>query len=479
MHTTRFATASHSLTQTTGSVIGLSTVAIVGNLFSLSVVLNALPMTLEFEHMHAYKIGPMPLGYMPFFLTLALMSLVSFGSRPSSSVARVTTPILKRPLNKSSSIPWTIFGPLVGLVLYILASCFWVVSHRSWLIYSVMWFYYIVSFLLITTWFARHLDWVQCKSIFTWMGYATVFVAAVGIIRYLVLGNPDANPWPLINRNGFVFYLIPSIPVLYAACETTGKSRFVALSLLCIAMIGCALTFSRMGMMGMSLAMGLYFLYPTTRTFARGLLAVLFSAVCLWLISRYVPHVSAKIESITNTVTALVTDAEIMEGQLDYRRFVLLEEAKAIVREHWLLGTGVGLENYLENYSANEMEPMKPHNLYLSYLAEFGVVGFSCLLAFMLGITYCLFRAVRHARNTNAFPLMKGLLCGHVAVMFMFVFNEYITSPTVWAFWGFAIGAALIVLQQPILVFHPRNSRDDYSTDGGRRYRRYPVPQSY
>ena len=91
-------------------------------------------------------------------------------------------------------------------------------------------------------------------------------------------------------------------------------------------------------------------------------------------------------------------------------RFTLWRECLGILRKHWLLGVGLGQENFYNAYlpfSTGTLDFQPPHSNmgYLEIFLSTGIVGFLSFLLFFLGIFPRLHRAARQTDAENRWPL--------------------------------------------------------------------------
>jgi O-antigen ligase len=159
--------------------------------------------------------------------------------------------------------------------------------------------------------------------------------------------------------------------------------------------------------------------------------------------SRLVERIKETPSFISSVIWA---NNEIKPGDPDYKRQELADATKKIIQKHWLLGTGVGLENYRIAFReiSDYQKESRAHNFFLSYLAEFGVIGFSL----MLYILFLLFIAFENKRkrisdfysDDKHKILLISFESGFLVVLVSLTMNEYISFPLIWFFWGIGLG---------------------------------------
>ena len=400
------------------------------NLWLLAVLANAFLITVPYQGMHTFDIGGVPAGYFPFILCLLILSVLS------------KFRIYKKYLIINLSF--------VGIISYGVFSLWWVVDYNSWFVYFMMWSVYILSFLFISYFISKYLTLNELVTFLRRMVFVAGLVSIVGLLRF-IMGFADANPWPLIIRNGYIFFAVPLIPMVYALKDygSLGKLSFVMVLLPVLA--GIVLTFSRTGFVGICISIMGYLLYSArVHKFRPSLkLVVRISTILILFLVLLVavPHISRRLVLMYTSAMSIAATGEIATGKLDYKRFILVSEAMRIFKEHWILGTGMGLGNYLSYFDGN-ISPARPHNLYLSYLAEFGLIGFLFLFIFLTSLGIKLYKTVKLTKGSKEFFLAKAFFMGHISILIMFIFHEYITAPYVWFFWAVAVGFGLIMARK-------------------------------
>uniref|UniRef100_A0A7C3RIJ0 O-antigen ligase domain-containing protein n=1 Tax=Dictyoglomus thermophilum TaxID=14 RepID=A0A7C3RIJ0_DICTH len=215
------------------------------------------------------------------------------------------------------------------------------------------------------------------------------------------------------------------------------------------------LVFSRTAYIGLVFSLFMYYIIYHIVNFyrinllslLRRILRFLLVTILLYILMINIPHFKEKIIIGFETVNKVIKFGEIKEGESDYRRYLLIKESIRIFKEHWLLGTGLGLENYLYYFNENTI-PAKPHSLYLSYLAEFGLIGFSFLVLFLFSILQVLYKTILYTIGKKEVYLSIGFFVGHLTILIMFLFNEYITAPYTWFFWATAVAYSLLVRKE-------------------------------
>jgi len=403
------------------------------NLWFFSLIMNSIFIKTPYMGMHTITIMGIPMGYIPFIISLSIIILFSKFKFP-----------------KLDSIMMLSIG---GIIFYCIFSILYVIDYKSWFTYFFMWFFYIISFLLLIEFYYLYITLEDFVIYLNRMLIIFSAVSLVGLCRFLLFGFGDANPWPFINRNGVIFSFVPFIPLILALKDYHVYNNFKFLVMLSLILLNMILIFSRTGYIGVFVSIFGYYIFNFSisklSTFFKMLLRSFITIIVLYMLVINIPYFKGKLTIGFNTISKLIEFNEIKAGEPDYRRFLLMKEAIRIFKEHWILGTGLGLDNYLHYFNENTI-PAKPHSFYISYLAEFGLLGFSFLILFLISLTLYLYKAVRLTSEAKEKFLALGFLVGHLSILIMFFFNEYITAPYTWFFWATAVSFSLIVKKQRV-----------------------------
>jgi len=399
------------------------------NLWLFALLLNASLITFPYLGMDGMRVPGIrfPIGYIPFIALFLLLALYSRGKFYG-----------KLPLIRFS---------IYGIWLYGIVSLFWVKDFLSWFQYFSMWVLYSSFFLFSSYSLGKHLKIQDLLKFLRRFLAALSIVCIIGLFKFFILGFGDANPWPLINRNGTIFTLVPLIPLIFALRDIGFiKQRFFWISIILFFLL-VGLIFSRMGLIGSIFSVGGYLFYKSKQKILTLFKILLFLVLILgitFIISQgKIAYSLQRLSRTYNSGTTILKGEELSPETGDWRRFVLFKEGLRIFKEHWLLGTGMGLDNYRFYFNQNiPTTPAKPHCFYLSYMAEFGILGFSFLLLFLGYLTLIFNRAVKKTINSKFNYIAKAIFVGHLSILIMLLFNEYITSPFTWFYW--ALGLALV-----------------------------------
>jgi O-antigen ligase len=334
------------------------------------------------------------------------------------------------------------------LTLAVVFSVVRAANHVEALLYATAWgLYGYVVLRLMTHLSARFNLWRLASGVAT----ATMVLAGIGIVKY-VLSNEGSiryfyrsNPITSLDNNALIFLTVPvgilAFALLLARPNRRHLLAFVVISLQIV------LEQSRTGLIG--LVMGILMVTALvrgrrTRSAVAAWIVVAVLAGSLLLADvvgvlqlgryRYIPD-----------VVGMWTGGEV--SVYDLHRRNLVEGAKEVIRHHFILGTGFGRDNYVAAFETTSVSMggrnyLLAHNLYLTYLAQFGILGFLMLLGFFAAIGLDLWRSYKRARDPALRVLLAACVAGHAAILVMFAGNEYIIAPFPWWFWGLALGIA-------------------------------------
>ncbi len=380
----------------------------------------------------------LPLEYVPL--------LMVFGAGWFSGVFR------GRPFLPSRPRYLSIFA--LGIIFYGASSFGWVVNHRLWLQYFIMWLVYLFSFFAMVGSFSgeapeRFLKFLdQFFLILT--AYALLIVGRHFISPVQPYAGGDYLDFaPIIRyRISQVLTILPYIPVAIRMYFAT--NRPVYLVFLGVGSSEILLSLSRAGIVGWIAVLvlsavigGRELVQPKNR---RRILAVVLTVTLAVAIS-----VELGGERFIQRVLSILYIGQIWFGNLSGPqalsevgaggRSILVREALRIFLERPWLGTGVG--NYLEYVQSGPVLPASPHNFYLTYLSEFGVLGFVPLLAFVLYLMYFLWYRSAMVGDIDQRVVLQGFIAANVAFLVIFLASDFMTTPYIWFFWGLSIAYGL------------------------------------
>lgn len=260
-----------------------------------------------------------------------------------------------------------------------------------------------------------------------------VLVAAsiVGLARYAVGIETDANFIPLMNRNGTVVLIALLFPLVFHVHATQGKSRTWLLVCAGTIALCVTLTFSRSGLLGLLAGTVLYYWRFSLMGLLKFCTAVL--VIALFLASGIAERTTERLLMSARTVSAMAEGREVDRSIGDHNRVILVNSAIATAKKHFWFGTGLGMENYREGLRKASLLPVtsKAHNFYLSYFTELGLIGFALLLAILQRV---------YAGLAPMGSPFRAFRTSFLVMALMMTMNEYILLPELWLFFGVLSG---------------------------------------
>ena len=270
-----------------------------------------------------------------------------------------------------------------------------------------------------------------------------IIISLIGIFKYIFKIQEDGNFIVNMNRNGTSFLIVAVFLPINMMYYYYNQSRWALL----IFTIGSFLFFTnivlitgRMGFLGFVLSVFLFLLLDKRikefckrlSKFYYVLIFVLFFSVGFLVFSFIGDRVILRLNRTLVTMQTLIEFNDVVGN--DYHRYQLLLNAIDIINNNFLFGVGIGRLNY--KIIAQELGfyyVSQAHNFYLSYLAQMGVFTFGLVLLFLfLILLKCLYLGI-YLKQYIPFICLSS-------VLFMNLFNEYITVPIWWMFLGISIG---------------------------------------
>ena len=135
-------------------------------------------------------------------------------------------------------------------------------------------------------------------------------------------------------------------------------------------------------------------------------------------------------------------------------RFTLWSECLRMLRDHWLLGVGLGPENFYpvyQSYSTGALAFQPPHaNMgYLEIFLSVGAAGFAAYLSFFLGILFRLGKARRAEQDPGRLWLNRALTASLTAAAVANVPEHLWFYPRILFFWCMIFGMAVGISKTP------------------------------
>jgi len=336
-------------------------------------------------------------------------------------------------------------SPLVvlasGIALYMLISIYWVSDRSSWFISSIMFLFYIIALFAMIGSLSKKLIDFQLKLI-NLLLLATTLFGLVGIVRFTIWTGRYLGDFSPVTqyRSSEITILLLLIPVAFSLYFQSRQIKFLASTIILSSAV--ILSFSRTGFIGLSLSMAIViFIVIRAFSFARAsakLMVLLSVFLIVFSVSYLVVGnpILERIESIT-LVQRIWFDDDLTLSAQGGRRHALQAQAIAVFRQSPWLGAGPG--NYLNSLDTTDPYlQARSHNFYLSYLAEFGLIGFIPLAGFIFYLTYFLWNNAIKTTDKNLRLISLSFATGQTSLLVMLLAQEFISSPYIWFYWGLA-----------------------------------------
>ena len=282
----------------------------------------------------------------------------------------------------------------------------------------------------------------DARILFGWIYAALLFTAVYGFAIY-ALGRDgygaavDDSIVPRlgstlehgINYGEFAAMAFPG--AIGFALDRRGQAhRLFAAALLLLPAAAIALTYARTGWIALAFSLGIV-LYTRRK---RALIPS--AAVAAALLTLLPGSVAAR------ALSMLTWSDSAASG-----RFTLWRECLAMLRSHWLLGVGLGPQNFYRAYlpfSTGKLPFAPPHaNMgYLEMSLSLGILGGTAYLVFFFGVFFCLRRAYRRAEGEQrrAISVTGAALAGAALAN---IPEHLWFYPRVYFFWCVLYGLAL------------------------------------
>ena len=387
-------------------------------IFSWSIALNIFPFIFSphYSQVEARFLG-MPLSYMPMIsATFGLIILNGLKFRRQDRV-------------------W--FAVMVAFLGYILITTFLLREFSATsLVYFLGWPFNLFLFLVAANYFYRLESPGVAKKVIVKLVVILLLGCLIGLFRYFTDITYDANFLPFMNRGPVAILMIIVTPLMFYLHSI----KYITTQLLILSWILIFITFlylfTRIGLFAFIFSSVLYLFSISKKGKLIGVLILI--GVFVVYLSGVADVMFNRFATMPDTLSRI--QAGTMDGEAyDYRRFILVNAAIDIIKENFWLGTGVGLENYI-----NELKRIVPnfathygksHNFYLSYFAELGFIGFSMLLLLLVGV----YRKVRQ---------VLAMKIAFVTMAIFMMVSEYILFPELWFFFGMLAGMSAMIAKK-------------------------------
>jgi len=419
------------------------------NVSSLIIIYSILSLILIFYGIKSYRNSLMSYLYA---IALNVFPLIPFGYLGNENTRLSRIPIAYFPIIASftSSLVISRFRIRKGnffllyhvLLSYLFVQSFLIVkiqNYVSFLEYYSMWAVNILLMLTVS-FIVNRINYEIVLDIFKKLVLLIAISSLIGILKFLIGLQDDANFMPMMNRNGTAYLIVSVTPILLFLGDTKLIKFYVFIFSIGLYFICLLFIQSRMGLMSFFFTFIIYYIYNKKFQLHKLLLFLIF---LIFIVVLYLPpirYIEERLVDRTLKTVLLITSGEGLTPDMgDYARFQLILYSIEIIKENFWFGTGVGLENYRDRIRLlNPIRESKPHNFYLSYLAEFGAVGFSILLILLFMVWRRFLKIGISKELSYTFSTI------FITNMFMLFMNEYITYPLIWWIWGIGLGLSYI-----------------------------------
>jgi O-antigen ligase len=269
---------------------------------------------------------------------------------------------------------------------------------------------------------------------------AAIFQAAQGADRFLVFYSD--NP----NRLGYASaYLLPFVVFFVADWWRSGRRALalgVGVPLAYLMLWALAASASRGATLATVVAIAVYFvLRPQVGlgvSLARLLSAVAFTAVSVLVLTKSGLFPLTLEDRISRTFdvgerTSLIND-----------RASLAKAGLRAFADSPLVGTGLDNFRYLAPLYADGTTLQAPHNLWIQFLAQIGLVGTAAFAYFVVRWFWTLLEAHRHTLNPRRRDLTWAFVASMAAVMAIFMTTPILNDRHYWLLFG--LGLAMVTV---------------------------------
>ena len=181
------------------------------------------------------------------------------------------------------------------------------------------------------------------------------------------------------------------------------KVRIALGVLFCLTIFCLTLTYARGACFSIVLVLAIY-----GALYNRRVLIGLVVLIALLLFSD-----ATLVDRLTGAFTKMDTSSEM--------RLAFWESTIAMILDHPLLGIGWGAyfmvyPNYDYYMQGNFIKIVHAHNMYLNFMAEIGLIGFTSFMVYYFGVIYKAFRAVTNYAQSLAGGILLGIALGMSAL---------------------------------------------------------------
>ena len=379
--------------------------------FIFAIIINIVPFIFTpYIGMDEGRIVGVPPAYVPFLFAGSYMLL------------RIGIKIQKKDFG------WLVLAMI--FIIYISITSFQYGASLTTLSYYLAYIMNIFLFIVAKNYYSK-LNFQKIRRILMLLLNVVIIGSTVGIARYLIGVDLDANFMPLLNRNATIVFIISVIPVLMYFYEYKYLSRYRYWLYSLIFLFTLLYIFGRSGIMAFLFVYLAYYFRFRVRSF----LIITFSFVILsGIVSLGIADKMLDRFADFNRTLPMLYSGDIEAGVGDYERLLLIRSAVDIAKENFWFGTGVGVENYQREFHkivVNYDRDSRAHNLYITRFANFGLIGWLLFFTLLIGV----YRMLPPWTEGQ-----KYFRISFMGVAILMMFNEYILLPQLWIIFGLYAG---------------------------------------
>ena len=263
------------------------------------------------------------------------------------------------------------------------------------------------------------------------------FVSILGllnILRVTITPPPGytvfdlgTNPFLFMNKNAFIFFYVPAIPVCYTysirSKHILDRIKFI------IVTISSFLLMSRSAIVASIVILFLLFIHYkrknllNTRNIFKTLIILTLTLILLFSNTLIIDKLSDSLNIVN-----------ILTGNIDYdfrdmHRAQIVAEAKNIIVSNPVFGVGIGTQNFISNINPSSFESdhqfTVPHNFYLSITAQLGIPAAIFLCSFLIYLIILFYKKSKRLYSISYYISL-------VSILIMFIGMEYFFAPFIW-----------------------------------------------
>lgn len=395
-----------------------------------------------------FKVNGIRTFYIPFALLVIIIN-ISFFLQKCTSLKQIGS-------QNKFIVDKVALAFLIILLISLLAVG---VDLKKGLIYWAAWAFYIILIyhILLNSLNSR----AKIKTLLTIHIFSVALTGIYGTINYLCLGFPGniiigrsgGTETTLLNLNESAWVALVTLPISMCSALSSSFPKKIRTSFFIASFViltHLLLSDARWAWFSILFAFTafLLLLFPISRhvrlkaKLAKYILIVMIIGFGFYF---FVPAFHYAMRSVFSSMLNYFSGG-IMTGEVDHPRAVLLEASKEIIKEHWLLGTGVG--NYWAYFPTylvtSDITEATPHCFYLRIIAEAGLGGLIIFLLFLFSAGKTLFKALRNEKDESWRLILYGFATSFVTLGIYEVGMESVFSPFFWFFMGL-----LVATEQP------------------------------